>query len=139
MPVTVERDGAIAVVVVDNPPVNATSQAVRAGLAAAVAEVEGDPAIEAAVLLCAGCSCVARWVPPNGTWHSPPISIARIVVSRGDPAIPLLGRRLSCSSRGRAGGGAVGRSASPDRNHRGVTCDNVGYLGEHVGPMPSVE
>jgi len=59
MPVTVERDGSIAVVVVDNPPVNATSQAVRAGLAAALAEVEADPAVEAAVLICAGRTFIA--------------------------------------------------------------------------------
>ena len=32
MPVPIERDGAVAVLTVDNPPVNALSQAVRAGL-----------------------------------------------------------------------------------------------------------
>ena len=52
--VTVGYEGDIAVVTVDNPPVNTINAAVRAGLAAAVAESSARPGVKAAVLLCAG-------------------------------------------------------------------------------------
>lgn len=54
--VSVRKDGAIAWVTVNNPPVNATSTAVRAGLEKAVAEVAGA---QLAVLECAGRTFVA--------------------------------------------------------------------------------
>ena len=57
--VRIERDGAVAVIVVDNPPVNATSHAVRAGLLDAVRAVGDDAGIEAAVLVGAGKTFVA--------------------------------------------------------------------------------
>lgn len=58
-PVRVEREGDVAVVVIDNPPVNAGSAAVRAGLLAAVAQVTADPAAAAAVIIGAGGTFVA--------------------------------------------------------------------------------
>jgi 3-hydroxyacyl-CoA dehydrogenase len=54
-----ERDGRIAVVRVDNPPVNALSAAVRAGLLDAVQAVAADAAVDGAVLLCAGRTFIA--------------------------------------------------------------------------------
>jgi 3-hydroxyacyl-CoA dehydrogenase len=57
--VRLERDGAIAVIVIDNPPVNAGSAAVREALRAAVRIVESDDAIEGAVILGAGTTFVA--------------------------------------------------------------------------------
>lgn len=57
--VRVEREGSVAVIVIDNPPVNAGSHAVRQGLLAAVREVDADKAIAAAVLLGAGRTFVA--------------------------------------------------------------------------------
>lgn len=57
--VHLERDGAVAFLVIDNPPVNAGSAAIRAALLARVAEVEADPAISAAVLIGAGKSFIA--------------------------------------------------------------------------------
>lgn len=47
------KDG-VAVIVVDNPPVNAISHAVRAGILAAVSEIEDGGKVEAAVLTAAG-------------------------------------------------------------------------------------
>ena len=58
-PVTLERQGDVAVVTIDNPPVNASSQAVRAGLVAAATAVAGDPAVRGVVLRCAGRTFVA--------------------------------------------------------------------------------
>lgn len=54
--VRVDRDGDIALVTIDNPPVNATSRAVRAGLARAVRDVAGA---RVAILRCAGQTFIA--------------------------------------------------------------------------------
>ena len=59
MPVTIEPRGTLALVVIDNPPVNATAQAVRAGLAAAADRIDADPAIRGVVLICRGRTFVA--------------------------------------------------------------------------------
>jgi 3-hydroxyacyl-CoA dehydrogenase len=53
------RDGNIGVILVDNPPVNALKNEVRAGLVAALAQARADPSIEAVVLACAGRTFIA--------------------------------------------------------------------------------
>jgi 3-hydroxyacyl-CoA dehydrogenase len=58
-PVRLLQNAPVALIEIDNPPVNATSQAVRAGLLAAVREVEWNPQIEAVVIACAGRTFVA--------------------------------------------------------------------------------
>jgi 3-hydroxyacyl-CoA dehydrogenase len=57
--VQIARRGAVAVVTIDNPPVNAASAAVRAGLVAAVEETDADGRVHAVVLVCAGRTFVA--------------------------------------------------------------------------------
>jgi len=57
--VTIAREGNIAVVTIDNPPVNALSQAVRQGLVDAVAELDNDHDVAAVVLICAGRTFIA--------------------------------------------------------------------------------
>ena len=57
--VRIEREGDVAVVVIDNPPVNAGSHAVRQGVLEAVAKIDADPAIKGAVLVGAGSTFVA--------------------------------------------------------------------------------
>jgi 3-hydroxyacyl-CoA dehydrogenase len=57
--VRLERDGSVGVIVIDNPPVNATSVGVRSGLMAAIAAIESDPTLRAAVILGAGRTFVA--------------------------------------------------------------------------------
>jgi len=52
------RDGEIGVITIDNPPVNATSQALRAGLAQALDAARADDTC-AVVLLCAGRTFIA--------------------------------------------------------------------------------
>lgn len=59
MPVKVMHDGAVAVVIIDNPPVNATSQAVRAGLATAIGAAFDDAGVKAIVIACEGRTFVA--------------------------------------------------------------------------------
>jgi 3-hydroxyacyl-CoA dehydrogenase len=52
--VTLTVRGRIGLAIADNPPVNALSQSVRAGLDAALDRLESDPALDALVILCAG-------------------------------------------------------------------------------------
>lgn len=59
MTVTIARENAIAVVTVDNPPVNALSQALRQALVEAVTELDADAAVKAVVLICAGRTFIA--------------------------------------------------------------------------------
>ncbi|MFA7666054.1 MAG: 3-hydroxyacyl-CoA dehydrogenase NAD-binding domain-containing protein [Burkholderiaceae bacterium] len=49
----------VCTIVIDNPPVNATSQAVRAGLSAAVRAAIDDPDTQVIILACAGKTFVA--------------------------------------------------------------------------------
>ena len=59
MSVNLTRDGNVALVLIDNPPVNATSHAVRAGLVEAIAAANDDDAVGAIVIACAGKTFVA--------------------------------------------------------------------------------
>ncbi|MBI4695994.1 MAG: enoyl-CoA hydratase/isomerase family protein [Gammaproteobacteria bacterium] len=58
-PVTYSREGDIAVITVDSPPVNALSLSVRRGLAACFEQFAADAAAKAAVLICAGRTFIA--------------------------------------------------------------------------------
>jgi len=59
-PVTdLDRDGAVAVITLNNPPVNALSEAMREGLIAALREAEADSAVQATLLICAGRTFIA--------------------------------------------------------------------------------
>jgi 3-hydroxyacyl-CoA dehydrogenase len=58
-PVTSQRDGTIAVVTVDNPPVNALRHDVRAGLLEAFKAARDDAGVEAMVIICAGRTFIA--------------------------------------------------------------------------------
>jgi 3-hydroxyacyl-CoA dehydrogenase len=58
-PVRLSQTERVAVIEIDSPPVNATSQAVRAGLLAAVEAAEADPAVKALVIAAAGRTFVA--------------------------------------------------------------------------------
>ena len=57
--VRLRRAGDIAIVTVDNPPVNALSVALRQGLLDAVEDCEADEAVRAVVLQCAGRTFIA--------------------------------------------------------------------------------
>ncbi|HQZ11945.1 MAG TPA: 3-hydroxyacyl-CoA dehydrogenase NAD-binding domain-containing protein [Devosia sp.] len=58
-PVSIDIAGRLAIVTVDNPPVNALSNAVRQALVAAVATIDADPEVDAAILICAGDTFIA--------------------------------------------------------------------------------
>jgi 3-hydroxyacyl-CoA dehydrogenase len=58
-PVEILRQGDVAVIRIDNPPVNALSHAVRSGIFEALGAVDADAAIRAVVIACAGRTFVA--------------------------------------------------------------------------------
>ncbi len=58
-PVSIDTDNNIAIVTIDNPPVNALSHSVRVGLLAAVQKIDTDDTIHGAILLCAGSTFIA--------------------------------------------------------------------------------
>ena len=53
-PVSLQIVGETAVISIDNPPVNAISHAVRAGLVECIEEVDRDPKIKAVLIICEG-------------------------------------------------------------------------------------
>lgn len=57
--VTTTQEGDIALVTIDNPPVNALSQALRQGLWDAVGALDADPQVRAVVLICSGRTFIA--------------------------------------------------------------------------------
>ncbi|WP_353640880.1 3-hydroxyacyl-CoA dehydrogenase NAD-binding domain-containing protein [Mesorhizobium sp. WSM2239] len=57
--VTITRDGEIAIVIIDNPPVNALGFRVREPLQKALETLAGDASVAAVVLACAGRTFVA--------------------------------------------------------------------------------
>ncbi len=58
-PVRLGRRGAVAVIEIDNPPVNALSLVVRQGLMRSADEAAADPACHAIVLICSGRTFIA--------------------------------------------------------------------------------
>ena len=59
MPTSIAREGHVAVVTVDNPPVNALSQALRQSLWDVAEALDADQAVDAVVLICAGRTFIA--------------------------------------------------------------------------------
>lgn len=57
--VTMDREGAVAVITINNPPVNALSQAVRQGLSDSMDAAEADDAVKAIVLVGEGRTFIA--------------------------------------------------------------------------------
>ncbi|HEX7968529.1 MAG TPA: enoyl-CoA hydratase-related protein, partial [Stellaceae bacterium] len=57
--VTSERSGAVAILTINNPPVNALSHAERSGIQSGVNAAIADQAVKAIVLICAGRTFVA--------------------------------------------------------------------------------
>ncbi|MBW9113752.1 enoyl-CoA hydratase/isomerase family protein [Rhizobium cauense] len=59
MTVSIERTGDIAVVTIDNPPVNALSHALRQDLWNAAEALDADPSVRAVILICEGRTFIA--------------------------------------------------------------------------------
>ena len=57
--VSISKDNDVAVITIDNPPVNALSPGVPEGISTAIDAVNSDPAVKAAVVIGAGRTFVA--------------------------------------------------------------------------------
>lgn len=91
--VDLRRDGAVAVVTLDNPPVNAFSHAVRAGLLETLHRAKADPTIEAVVLAGAGrCFSGGFDITEFGKPFQPPglIDLEEACEAMGKPVIAAL-------------------------------------------------
>jgi 3-hydroxyacyl-CoA dehydrogenase len=86
MPVSIGREGRVAVVTVDYPPVNALSHDLRRSLWDAAEQLDADPAVGAVVLICAGRTFIAgadvtEFGKPPQPPHLPDL-VARIEAAR---------------------------------------------------------
>ncbi|WP_300453130.1 3-hydroxyacyl-CoA dehydrogenase NAD-binding domain-containing protein [Accumulibacter sp.] len=75
------REGPVALLTVDNPPVNALSREVRAGLLAALARAEDDDEVVATLIVCAGRTFIAgadvsEFERPPQEPHLPELTLA---------------------------------------------------------------
>ena len=91
--VRLDRRGDVAIVTIDNPPVNATGQTVRAGLVRAAQAIAADPEIRGAVLVCAGRTFVAG--ADIGEFGRPPVApslrdVSAAIESLAKPAVAVL-------------------------------------------------
>jgi 3-hydroxyacyl-CoA dehydrogenase len=85
-PVTLHTDGDVAVLTIDNPPVNAMKQEVRAGLLDLVTRAAGDPAVAAIVIACAGRTFVAGAdITEFGKPARPPTAIDVVAAIEASP------------------------------------------------------
>jgi 3-hydroxyacyl-CoA dehydrogenase len=57
--VSLERHDGVAIISIDNPPVNALSHAVREGIKSCIEKAAADTAVEAIVIICAGRTFIA--------------------------------------------------------------------------------
>ncbi len=129
-PVSVENSGNIAIVKINNPPVNALSHAVREGLMAAVEKIDADNCVDAVVLWCEGRTFIAgadikEFGKPISEPHLPDV-IARIETSNKPWIAALHGTALG-------GGFEVALGC-----HYRICAENgkVGLPEVHLGLMP---
>src|SRR5260370_2636967 len=91
--VKLERDDVVAIVTVNNPPVNALSAAVRGGILECIKSAIADPEVKAIVLTCAGRTFIAGAditefrKPPN-----PPglHEVLTLMVNSPNPILPAI-------------------------------------------------
>lgn len=57
--VTFSKEGNVGIISVNNPPVNALSQAVRAGIKAGIEKGAADPDVAVMIVLCEGRTFIA--------------------------------------------------------------------------------
>jgi 3-hydroxyacyl-CoA dehydrogenase len=92
-PVSMKRDGAVAIVVIDSPPVNALGYAVRAGIVAQVTAAAADPAVQAIVLSCAGRTfCAGADITEFGKPSKQPVlnDVVKLLETTQKPIIAAL-------------------------------------------------
>jgi 3-hydroxyacyl-CoA dehydrogenase len=88
--VSMETEDGVAVVTIDNPPVNALSEGVRTGLYEAVTQADADDSVNAILIMCAGRTYIAGadikefGQPPKGkTLHE----VHNVIESASKPVV----------------------------------------------------
>src|SRR5688500_20294879 len=100
--VDLDRRGRVAVVTVNNPPVNALSQHVRQGLDEGLKQAIADPAVSAIVITCAGRTFIAgAGITECGKPPVPPSLHTGLDAVEGSP------QRVTAASQGPALGGGL--------------------------------
>jgi 3-hydroxyacyl-CoA dehydrogenase len=100
--VSFARQGDVAVVTIDNPPVNALGHAVRAGLFDALAAAKSDTAVKAVVIACAGRTfCAGADITEFGKPRREP-SLADVIA-----AIETVGKPVVAAIHGTTLGGGL--------------------------------
>jgi 3-hydroxyacyl-CoA dehydrogenase len=85
-PVTLRPDADVAIVTIDNPPVNAMKQEVRAGVLELVTRAADDPGVAAIVIACAGRTFVAGAdITEFGNPSRPPTAIDVVAAIEASP------------------------------------------------------
>lgn len=88
--VTLSRRDDVLVATIDNPPVNALANSVRAGLAAALDTLEGDPSLHALVISATGrLFSAGADVTEFGTAMRPPL-LGEVITRLDDTAKPVV-------------------------------------------------
>ena len=128
--VRLARQGEIAIATIDNPPVNALGQALRAGLARVIAEAGADPTVSAIVLAAAGRAFIAG--ADISEFGKPPL--APFLPDVLD-AIEACRKPVVAAIQGAALGGGlevehVARVVLDDVEHTGAAVDGLGSGGD---------
>lgn len=88
--VTLTLENAIAVITINNPPINATSHVVRSGIVDALDQIDGNDDIRAAILICDGKTFIAG-ADVNEFGQPPKAPILPDVIKRIEAAtIPVI-------------------------------------------------
>jgi 3-hydroxyacyl-CoA dehydrogenase len=85
--VRVERDGQLALIVVNNPPVNTITADVRAGLGQALEQIRGDGSLRAVLLLCEGSTFFSG--ADIGEFSGPPREVEYRLLFNALEALPI--------------------------------------------------
>ncbi len=89
-PVSFRTHNSIAIIEIDNPPVNVLSHPVRQGLVDAVDRLQGDGSLKAAVLICAGRTFIAGAdISEFGKPPLPPIT-SEVMLTLGNSIKPIV-------------------------------------------------
>ncbi len=129
-PVTLAKHGDVAVITIDNPPVNVLSHAVRSGLLECLSQAVADADIRAVVIICAGRTFIAG--ADITEFGKPPQSpsLLEVVATLDDCPKPIF-----AALHGTALGGGL-ETALACRYRIGLKTARIGLPEVHLGLIP---
>lgn len=128
--VTLAQQGNLAIITIDNPPVNVLSHAVRSGLVDCLRQAEADENIQAVILLCAGRTFIAGAdIKEFGQPPQPP-SLPEVLQTLDDCRKPVI-----AALHGTALGGGL-ETALACRYRIGLSTARIGLPEVNLGLIP---